>query len=1245
MVSKDWFPDLTKDFEESVRIDREGDTKRRLDAIESYHVTEDAFGFLRDFINRTLGDTEDMRTGYNYWLYGYYGSGKSHLLTVLEGMMDTGWLSQEDKDEVWSKLQSESIDEQHKDMDTLHDSWIGVHDEHYIIPISVNLLKYQGQKEHSFSEIILRQAHQSSELTGVNDDISQGLSPQIDIAYFEDWYRSTDAWGDRHKRATSILEEVRSDSSSYEIDSDTLWQDIQKYDALAEVVLPRLFEEQTGTRDGYSDLRPSDIDPEETVQRLEKLRSEREEKLGKPVKLVLLLDEVSLFIGTDFERLTELQTLAENVDEIGGGNIHLVATAQSKIEDVRPKFAARGADYSILKDRFPHRYQLPSKHVGSIAKARLLSKTKEARKEIESQLSNASVEPQNSLVYQDINQNIKPSLEHIDYEELLDFYPFLPYHPGIFLNVLFNLRKEAVDPAKSIFSGSARAILALMHGLLEEWVETSDADEIVSLEDFYDQIKPELQEILDDDIRVIEGNGNHQKATEGSTAQSIAEDEDLGEFDLRVAKAVLLLRHLDDFIPMSKNNLAVSVMSDLNGDSRTSTKNRVEESLRDMQKYIRPTDNDSGPLYRFATLEERFIYEDDDENKENPDWQRVLTELDSDIWMDIVRDLSLPKTAKYKDSDEEYPVSYSFTLDGIRFESSLEEEGGLEVNIEVHGLDPGAEETSVTDNLKWEVGEEGLDEVRDKVINWWALKDAIQSQTPPSAVESDLQSREDTARRKVVSALENGSFTVRDHKDFRSLDKAVSKAIEVRYPDDFHPTMLQVGEERLDELAQLGSGDALPVWAKRIKVPSSEELLESSQKTIQNNVMSLSAQQLEDADKGLNISTVIDGIVEEKSYYEEARGALRAILWGFCRTGSMIAVNEDGETLEDEAVLREDEGETRLKLLEVENLDSLLEEQGFKETTDTVAQGIRELQSLNEKMELRLSNIQEDIDLMLEDDIDSDAVTSLLKTLSQELEQREEATLQRLSAIKTQEDQLSEAIKNSRGAYEWLEEVEDIWTRRISNLYQWELCLAIRDKEFSWVNEKAEQKVDSHEKSVEEFSGEWWTTDGWGSLIEQTEDPGSELEESWRSFEERSGLNELVDRIESHEWLQSVMNPNALSAFDKKYLGPLRKLRTQYETVADSFQAIENEDVTELSIQIQKTSDMQGSSELESEHVEEMNSRLKELDSVVGGRSPQEVGLIGVVPSDRAEIDLKIQGIIDDSDLSMEEIENGVEIR
>jgi len=333
MTDESWFAaDVGSDFEESVRIDREDDGRdHRLDSIDTYHVTEESEDFMSDFFSRLLGRSEDMRSGANYWLYGYYGSGKSHLLSVLRGLLDSEWLRQ--RDDVWEQLTDG------RELDTLESTWSSIHDEYEVIPISVNLLKHQGQKQLSFSEIVLRSAHTSERLTGAEG----GLSSQLGVAFFEDWYRTTDAWDDRTANTQTALRSTVESPEKYD------WEDVQQYNALADAVLPTLFEQETGTVDGLDDLMPSDLDPQAMVERLEQLRSDREEELGHPVKLVLLLDEVSLFIGTDFDRLTELQTLAESVDETGDGDIQLVATAQAKIEDVQPQFAARGADFSIVR--------------------------------------------------------------------------------------------------------------------------------------------------------------------------------------------------------------------------------------------------------------------------------------------------------------------------------------------------------------------------------------------------------------------------------------------------------------------------------------------------------------------------------------------------------------------------------------------------------------------------------------------------------------------------------------------------------------------------------------------------------------------------------------------------------------------------------------------------------------------------------------------------------------------------------
>ncbi len=1249
MVEASWFEDLPDDFEESVRIDR-ADPEHRRQAIQSYHMTEDSQRFVQDFTDRILGQADDMRSGSNYWLYGYYGSGKSHLLTVLDGLLDSNSV-EGNQDAIWEDLAPSATN----GLAELGADWKSLHEEFYVIPISVNLLKYQGQKQRSFSEIVLKYAHQNADLTGVDDGISKGLSPHLDIAYFEKWLRTTDVWPNRQTRAEEILEDITSQSAN-KWTSDALWEDIQEYGVLADAILPRLFKDINGTRDGYTDLQPSDIDPEAVVNRLEELRATREAQLDKPVKLVVLLDEVSLFIETDFERLTELQTLAENIDDIGDGDIQLVATAQAKMEDAQPQFAAEGTDYSILKDRFPHRYQLPSKHVGDIAKRRLFEKSSDGKRAVQEVLDNASVKPSESLVYNEIRQNTQPELDRIDEEVLVDFYPFLPYHAPLFLEILFNLRQEAPDPAKSIFSGTARAILALMHTLLQEEVEDGDPDQVVSLVDFYDKIKPELREILTADMRVIEGSDvgeDRDRDDKLETAKGIAdevEDGKLAEFDLDVAKAVLLLQHVHDMIPLNERNIAVSVMSDLNGQPRISTQNRVEESLDRLQKYIRPTNDETKARYRFATLEERIIYEDTEDNEDNPDWDAILATLDEHLWDQIIQELSLPQSAPYGQSGEEYPVAYGFNIDGTDFGTTVEPEGGLEVDIEIQGVRPDhtSDQTDVT-TLYWTINTDGLDDLRKHIIEWWALRDAISTQTVPDAVERDLEDRARAVRSKLVSSLGGGSYKVKDKTDISVLSTAVETAVDVAYPEGQHPMMLQVNKDRLQELASLSPADPLPAWAHTIQVPSSDPDTTRGKRTIQTNVMSLTGRQLKDRDKGLNLQTVLDGIVAEKPFYDKTRPALCAILWGFCQEGRLVPVDEDGNTLENSTVLDQSrQSSIRLKLLPRDPIGDLLQDGGFKETTETVADGLINLQETNQRLRASIRGLQEDVQLIADTDIQTTIVTELLEAFAEALSSRVAATDERLKIIKSQGEGLGEAIEETNTTQEWYAEVADIWNRRLVNLYRFDLQLVIADNGFEWIDQDALSTVERQRETLESFEGQWWTTNGWNVLLGETETGvTTEIQTSWKTFLNKRELDEFVDRIVDHPWIipQRKFSADILRGFERTYISPIRNILEWYEDIDETVAALDSDDPDTLVSAANRIADCDPLSEATVSELAELEARLDRLSRLVGDRTPDMINQIGILPEDRQAIDSRLKGLVEDQKLDIESRDGGVIIQ
>lgn len=1248
-VDATWFPTLETHFEESVRIDRKGidgeESDHRREAIESYHVTADSHRFIEDFVDRLLGEAEDMRTGSNYWLYGYYGSGKSHLLTVLDGLMDTVWLENK-QDEIWNALVPEAAasEADTPDFETVRDRWQTAHERYHIIPISVNLLKYQGQKQRSFSEIVLRHAHKNPELTGVEDTISSGLSTQIETAYFEDWYRTTEAWGDRHHRAETVLEDVRRDSATYEWQTADLWTDIQQYEALSDVALPKLFEEETGTEDGYRDLQPSDIDPEEVVNRLEELRTAREDELEKPVKLVLLLDEVSLFIGTEFERLTELQTLAENIDEIGDGEIQLVATAQAKIEDVQPEFAAHGADFSIVKDRFPHRYQLPSKHVGNIAKRRIFQKSDPGERAVRQILDDAAITPSESLVFNEIKQNTNPPLDHIEEGELVDYYPFLPYHAPLFLEILFNLRQEAPNPAKSIFSGTARAILALMHGLLKEWVDDGNEDQIISLIDFYELVKPELRDILEQDMRVIEGS---------DAANGIADEVDEGtltKFDLDVAKVVLLLQHVHDIVPLNEGNIAVGVMSDLNGRSWISTSNRVEESLDRLKKYIRPTQEEGKARYRFATQEERLIYDDAEDHEANPDWDRILQTLDDHLWDRIVQDLSLPESAPYGDSGDEYPVAYNFNVDEMDFETTVPADGGLDVQVAVQGIRPEAT-IKVTNKktLYWSIGTDGLDDLQKRLIEWWALRDAVATREAPPAVKRDLEQRASAVRSKLVCAMQSGSLAVEDQTDIGGRSKAVQIVVDASCPDGTHPMMNQVDESRLRELRNLSTDEPLPDWAQTIQVPSSNQLAGRGKKTIQNNVWSLTGRQLEDRDDGLNLETVLNGIVDKRPFYDETRPALRAILWGFCRAGKLLPVDEDGNTLANEVVLDLDRmSSIRLKLLNARNIGKVLETNGFKETTETLQEGLINLQETNQQLQSKLTGLREDVQLLNDTDIHADAVSVLLESFTEELTAQSESTTERLSIIKAQDDRLEVAIEQTNEAQQWFDDVSDVWDRRVSALHRLDTLLTIGSERFDWLTEDTLAAIEDRRTAVAAVDTAWWTADGWSTFsAELVPDLTAEIEQCWETFVDERELASLIERIDEHSWVVSSgdLPAGVERTFERELITPFRELQRWYETLDTAIGALSSDDPDDLVTAADSVSTLDSLTEHGVGDPDALETRFDRLTSIVGDRTVSDIDQIGIVPDDRTTLDRRLQTLVEERDLDVIETDEGVIVR
>lgn len=1219
-------------FEESIRIDRQlgedEDPSEHRDRLyehylDTYHITEPSEAFLQDFFTRIRGHDEEMRKGSTHWLYGYYGSGKSHLLTVLSLLTNSEDLEAEDREEVWNRLDSDGTYE------TLFETWSSMLDEYRLVPLPINLLKYQSVREQSFSEIILQSVYQA-----------RGLSKRLDIAFFEEWYQDRETWDQRSELTEEILKEA--DVPNAEAYS---WEDVQEYRILSDLVLEELLERETGTADGLTDIQRRDIGQRMAVNAVESYRQELEADSDKPVKIVLLVDEVTLFIGGDYQRLSELNALAESIDTIGDGDIQMVATAQSEIEDVRPGLAAKQLDFGILKDRFPHQYHLPSHHAGEIVQRRLLEKTNAGREWIEEEALTARVHPTSSFVYSEVGQNTELPLNRIDEGDFVDYYPLLPYQPELFLEILSNLRNELADSTKSIFSGTARAILAIVAGLRDRWMRDESKDELslISLVDFYDLIWYELEDIIPKKIEVPE---------------EIEADEATTDFDLKVAKAVLLLSYVPDSVPQTDANIAVAVMDDLDGQPRTTVRNQVQNSLENLDKYIRPNTTEDGPLLRLTTWEERQIIEKARELREQPNWDEILETLGDELWDDIRPRLNLPTSAPYGDDGDEYPLSYAISIDGQPVGGAEEHENALEASIVIRGVRPDHTEEDIDEGiLYWTVESEGLEDLRHQLVEWWSLHEATMENDTPEAIARDLEDAAERVKSKVTNALKEGSFQVEAQKP-GGLESAVEECVDRAYPSFFHPVMLEVDQSYLNELKRLDDDEEYPEWATKIDIPTPDSEV-STMGTIAKEVRSAVGGTLVDHDNELGLPALFEKITEETPFYGEVKPAVTAVLWGLCRAGEFRLVSEDGEALAADELLElsQQRGITLRTAPSTTSLKEQFIEAGIIEPIQTVDEGIVALEEMNESIKRRTRKLSETTKISSETELTTEELTDLVEAFRDTIQGVGQAADARLREISAADTEWERVIDETVAEQEWIDDVESRWTSRKTYLFQLEGLLQLGALDVEWISQEFTDEVGKLEQQLRAGANEkWWTQDGWQSFDQSLEarlSAISALETDWSAQIAETDAESLASELEGDEWLAPPLQlpeDSVHDGFQSGYLRPLRHFRDAHDSIQSCISALTNrepgtDDERHLKRALGTTDATTDWDALTEDRVATYHAKYETLEQLVGDTTPSEIEGIGVLFGDETALKGQFERLVESGTPTIEQVDGGVRIK
>ena len=1237
------------EFEESIRVDRElktDDPEEQREQLynrylDNYHLTDASIDVLVELFTH-IHDDNPAPDELNHWLYGYYGSGKSHLLSALNLLLDTQNLDQTKMEAVWRRFDSQN------DEPELGDSWRSLHDDALVVPLTINLLKYQGVREQSFSEIILQTVYQK-----------RGFAEQLDVAFFEEefqrsggLYDTQEVWENRNQLLNDILREEGVQNPDYE------WDDVRRYRILSDIVLEGLTERATGMTENLDDIQNRNIGQKLAVNAIESYRQELQTQTDRPVKIILLMDEVTLFIGGKYSRLSELNALAESIADVGQGNILSVVTAQTNIEDAQPGYSAKELDFEILKDRFPQQYELPSRHVGEIVQRRLLEKSHQGREWIENEALTATVHPQTMLVYREITQNTEPPLDEIDEEQFINYYPLLPYQPALFMEILSNLRDELADATKSIFSGTARAILSIVSGLREVWVEKDGDKPIISLVDFYNLVEYELEDIIPEKTTVIE---------------DISHDPATTEFDLKVAKAVLLLSYVPDLVPQSDANLATAIMDDLEGQTRANLQTRVRESLEgNLEKYIRPDTSTDGNNLRLTDREEQQLISRAHELQADPDWGRVINKLDDQLWDEIIAELDPPQTYDYVTEDGEatpYPVEYNYRIDGEPLESGKTEDAVYEVDVFVRGLRPDVDDTDIDPKtLYWFIEPEGLDELRVQIERWWALIEATQSTNPP---ESLVRDRRDAANRvvnKLTAALSNGIYRVEASK-FDSFETARDDYIDEAYPPYFHPELSRIGDSHLDELKQLEDGGDLPKWAHSIGVPEQSTDDFATFSDIAFKVRQLVGKEVQNAGVELDVATILDRVCEREPLFAretedgetEPSPATLAVLWGLCRAGVFQLTTIEGEPIPIKKLLFQS-NHTSLTLTPVppgKRPKDVFVEYDIIEPTESGNKGYVEFNNLLDDLESRASALHDEVTVQAENSFNSEAITPLIEHFAVEIREIAESAEKRQNRATTKDaEELCEMVEMAQAGESVLETAELRWSERLPFLIQLEGIVQLTAVEIEWLDAEAEKQITTLTEQIESIEDiDWWTDDGWSTFVgnlDARHDTVTAICEAWENQRTATDLSTLTDSLDEHPWLVDLMDlptHKIHERFRLEYLDPLRNFRTTVNRIKTVVKPLTDpepgkDDKQKLMQALRLLDNDIDWGVMTKSTVAERREQLATLDRVVGDAEPDDLVGIGVLHDDADALRSQIKALdLDDGVPELVEVDEGVIIK
>lgn len=522
---------LNRPIEKVITYQRRTDAQLRAE-ISEYIVTdniEENFDRLLKLMQLALQGGDGHEIG--AWVSGFYGSGKSSFTKYLGFAIDRGFKIGADTflQLLQNQFKTASVRALFNQVSTTYDPVI------IFLDLASEMLA--GASMEDISTVLYLKVLQWA-----------GYSEDLKVAELERMLEKDGRLAEFEKRVEADLDGAR-------------WQDVHNQPLVANPVAAR-FAQQF-----YPKLFPSPEDFQNIVLNVNKSEIARTTEMIELIRrksgkknIIFIVDEVGQYVSAKPNLILNLDGLAKNLKQVGGGHVWLFATAQQTLTEDNPSAMINASGLFKLKDRFPIQIHLEASDIKEICHKRLLTKSAAGEKTL-------------GQLYDEFGASLRTATQlkdagvydvALDRRTFIDLYPFLPAHFEILLQLLGRLAKKTGG------LGLRSAIKVLQDVLVEgtgKEAVLADANvgSLANTVTFYNSLRRDIQSSYG---YIVDGV---QRVMDRHPSKQIYHD---------VAKSIAVLQILEN-LPVTAHNVAALLQPSL---SSSSLSEKVTQAIDELLK-------------------------------------------------------------------------------------------------------------------------------------------------------------------------------------------------------------------------------------------------------------------------------------------------------------------------------------------------------------------------------------------------------------------------------------------------------------------------------------------------------------------------------------------------------------------------------------------------------------------------------------------------------------------------------------